>query len=723
MALLTTIFLMPSSTKAQVDTFVCDNGGFEQDFLYYKFFLTSYHIGSNDCNPTNFINSVTWSNWPAPNPYRFEIVNSGVDQLVGINKTKFGEKALLLNNRYGYYTPCFHDREINKMRKRFKVTAENREFTVWYATVLESPISPIHINNHPFFSISCDLAPLSNLCFDSSILPCDENYPDSLCEFHPIDVINWTCHRIKIPESEIGNIATIEISAADCGLGCHFGYAYIDGFCESCQGSAQGYGELTTDDYNPNLKVGIKRKSCDGQSIDVCAKYELPTLCGNWTLDHIDAPGFIINNITIDPYYKTICFNIPKSNFSTKFCKEFFINLYFKTNNTILPAQPTNSINICQDDFQLYAANYIKSGCYNNSTTDFISDDYYYVNISISANQGDSWSIERQLDNPYPNESGLYTMKTGTGSSTFTLGPLLIQEGSWLMTININGCLFNYQIDPPDYCSGCDKFFEANIKNVRCTTSVVSNTWSFDLMVPGNGAYTIKKLPFGPTVSCSYNSNCTIQAGTIEQNCITYELLDPVVSCYSTFTICPPKPCSIECNIELFVKEVFCNPLNYTANVEIISGTNLCYKAISKNTGLILSQGNWPINGNFGPFTEDIFLSVYKCQQPDCFKMIYIPKPDCNNPNFGEGSTGRSKDKYRDEISIIPNPIQSNILNIKSNLVNTDFEIFNSSGTSILKGKLINLETQILFNQTSGLYFLKYINNEGHISNIKFIKF
>ena len=107
------------------------------------------------------------------------------------------------------------------------------------------------------------------------------------------------------------------------------------------------------------------------------------------------------------------------------------------------------------------------------------------------------------------------------------------------MTININGCLFNYQIDPPDYCSGCDKFFEANIKNVRCTTSVVSNTWSFDLMVPGNGAYTIKKLPFGPTVSCSYNSNCTIQAGTIEQNCITYELLDPVVSCYSTFTICP----------------------------------------------------------------------------------------------------------------------------------------------------------------------------------------
>ncbi|MFZ1378486.1 MAG: T9SS type A sorting domain-containing protein, partial [Saprospiraceae bacterium] len=65
----------------------------------------------------------------------------------------------------------------------------------------------------------------------------------------------------------------------------------------------------------------------------------------------------------------------------------------------------------------------------------------------------------------------------------------------------------------------------------------------------------------------------------------------------------------------------------------------------------------------------------------------------------------------------------SNILNIKSNLVNTDFEIFNSSGKSILKGKLINLETQVLFNQTSGLYFLKYINSEGHISNIKFIKF
>ena len=715
---------LPIKSYSQVDTFACDNGGFEQDFTYYRFFLTNYQIGSNDCSPTNYNSSVSWLNWSAPNPFRFEIVNSGVDQLVGINKTKFGEKALLLNNKYGTNDPCYHDREINKMRKRFKVTAENRELTVWYAAVLENALVPIHINNQPFFSITCDLAPLSNLCFDAAILPCEQNYVDS-CNFDPIDVVNWTCHRIKIPESEIGNIATIEISAADCGLGCHFGYAYIDGFCESCQGSAQGYGELTSDDFNPISQVGIKRKSCDGQSIQICAKYELPTVCGNWVLDHIDAPGFTINNISIDHSLKTVCFDVPISNFAKSQCRELFTNLYFKYNNTLLPAQPTNSINICLDDFELYDANYIKSGCYNNSTNDNISDDYYYVNISLSANQGDSWSIERQLDNPYPNESGLYIMKSGTGSSTFTLGPILIQEGSWLMTININGCVFNYQIEPPEYCSGCDKFFETNIKNVQCTTSVVGDTWSFDVMVPGNGTFKIKNLSTNLSQSCSYgNLICTIQAGIIGENCITFELQDDIIpSCITKFTVCPPKPCSsIECNTELFVKEVFCNPTNYSVNVEIISGTNLCYKAISKSTSLILSQGNWPINGNFGPFTEDIFLSVYKCLQPDCFKMIYIPKPDCSNPSFREGGSSRTKEKYRDEISIIPNPIQTNILNIESNLVNTDFEIFNSSGKTVLKGKLNSPGTQIIFNHIAGLYILKYINSKGENTFIKFIK-
>ncbi len=155
---------LPIKSYSQVDTFACDNGGFEQDFTYYRFFLTNYQIGSNDCSPTNYNSSVSWLNWSAPNPFRFEIVNSGVDQLVGINKTKFGEKALLLNNKYGTNDPCYHDREINKMRKRFKVTAENRELTVWYAAVLENALVTINNNNQPFLSIIAS-APLSNMCF------------------------------------------------------------------------------------------------------------------------------------------------------------------------------------------------------------------------------------------------------------------------------------------------------------------------------------------------------------------------------------------------------------------------------------------------------------------------------------------------------------------------------------------------------------------------------
>lgn len=65
------------------------------------------------------------------------------------------------------------------------------------------------------------------MCFDASQLACEDDYYDNLCgvNFDPIDAVDWTCHRIKIPKNMVDSIATMEIIAADCGEGAHFGYA------------------------------------------------------------------------------------------------------------------------------------------------------------------------------------------------------------------------------------------------------------------------------------------------------------------------------------------------------------------------------------------------------------------------------------------------------------------------------------------------------------------
>ena len=97
--LLLLIFLfmnfLPIKSYSQVDTFICDNGGFEQDFLYYIGSTTTYSSGGDNCvalGPDML--PVTYNPATIPSFRRFEIVTSGIDPLVGISRTKFGNKAL-----------------------------------------------------------------------------------------------------------------------------------------------------------------------------------------------------------------------------------------------------------------------------------------------------------------------------------------------------------------------------------------------------------------------------------------------------------------------------------------------------------------------------------------------------------------------------------------------------------------------------------------------------
>ncbi len=735
------IFFMISSTArlSAQDTLICDNGGFEDDFLYYFGAAGSFLKGSNSCIPVVSGVPTVFTSTSLPSSRRFEIVSSGTDNLVGINQTKFGSKAARINYKYGHdgSMSCNGSQDVNKLTKRFKVTEENREFTVWYAAVLEYPTNPVHNDDQPFFSIKCDLAPSYDLCFDSDLLNCPESYSDSNCTFVPIKVLDWACHRVKIPQDQIDQIATLEIMASDCGIGDHIGYAYIDGICEECTGSALGSGNLY-DHPLDETGLGIDHYTCDGDSIKICGDYTIPSICGEWRLDSIKVPNFTIYEVSIDTTYHTFCFILSNDSFLIDTCRPLFVELYFSDGTIKLPTVLTNTIEICTDDFQGIVISATRGNCYDNGTSDLLSDDYYYVYLEIDNTYGKSWTIKRALDDPYDGESGVYTLGSGSVDSILVLGPFLIQEGSWEIRVDIANCDFTDGIEPPDFCGACSYLNKTEINEITCkdetSSTPTDDTWKFTLYVDRlgySGDYALYKNT-SYVNDFSYNNPHTISAGSISGGCIKIKLetkdLDP--NCISEFLICPPKSCSSgsECNLEAYVRYYQCEDEEFSFGLEIVNpgSGSLCYRSNSvaapmDSTNLNNRTGSLP-SGSIGTFTEDIYLTVYLCSNQACLKKIYVPYLNCDGDNYGEGSSSRSKQSMNaPDILIIPNPTRNGVFRIYSRFEYTTMDILGVDGkllySTSFNGKSISLNLEI----PSGIYFLKYSDGITENRLIKFI--
>jgi hypothetical protein len=705
-------FPQTASRSVTTDTFICDNGGFENDFLYYKGYISTYTSGSNTCTP----NVPGWTPVTVPVTNRLEIMSSGIDPLIGIQKVKFGNKSLRINNRYGHLQQCEGNYGIDRVTKRFKVTAENRQFTVWYAVALENPSG--HVNQQPFLNIKCDKAPADELCFDADFLNCAQSYSDP-CLYQNIDVIDWACHRFNIPTSEIGNIATVEMIVADCGLSAHFGYAYIDGFCEPCTGSSLGSINLNGSPTDPN--IGIQYYSCDGLTASVCGSYTLPTLCGDWAVVDITVPGYTIQNLTINESNKTFCFDFPISNFGANLCLDISALITFKSSLGMnLPAQSSNTIKICKDLYELYSYSVVVGGCNDNLSPDILSDDYYYVTVNISDPDQNGWTIQRQLLDPYDGESGLYTITSSSGDDQVILGPFLIQEGCWDIIISLPNCTYTDKICPPPFCSGCDAFDGLIISNVTCipaTTLGGTDTWSFDIFVPGSGSYTILGIP--------YNKGTTnnIPVGNISADCISYNIEDDNSDCIQSLIICPPVPCTVRnCNLEIYPGKITCTWNGFSVNLHS-NISNLCYSVVGSSVTAPV-----PSSGDIGPFTgnTEVIISPSPCvSNPTCFKMLYLPKPNCNDPNIelSQGRTTTSKPEFR--LKVVPNPFSTDELTLKTDkqiIGEFQYSIYNSSGKLIKSGKFVGNEQTINFEFSSGIYILRYKDGDGKENNYKFVK-
>ncbi len=150
---------------------------------------------------------------------------------------------------------------------------------------------------------------------------------------------------------------------------------------------------------------------------------------------------------------------------------------------------------------------------------------------------------------------------------------------------------------------------------------------------------------------------------------------------------------------------------------------NLCYKT----SGGIVSIPI-PANGEIGPLSggNELMISPAPCgSNPSCFKMIYLPKPNCNDPNIEE-SQGRVKASANDfNIKIVPNPFSNNQLTLKSDIIidhDVMFSIYNNKGQMIQSGKFSGHDQTVPFDQPSGLYIIKFNDHTGNVQNYKFIK-
>jgi hypothetical protein len=744
------MFLLPGISNSQV-TLICNNGGFEDGFLNYFGFRSDFINGSSTCTPLYGGQPLNYIPVTMPLPHRFAIMTAGFDPVVNVTQTKFGYKSLLLNSYCSHLGSCSHNRDVNMLRKIFLVTEENRNFTVWFSAVLENPAG--HIDQQPFFSIRCDLAPSDDLCFDGVSFPANIS-PRGLILCNPRDeecyeegdyvrYTDWACHRVHIPKDQVGQVATLEIIAADCGQSSHFGYVYIDGICEECDNSSYGSGTL---DKKPYIIV-----SCDGDSITIKGRYTTPTIDGYTILDDIIVPGFTIYGMNIDSTTKTFSFRVVKTDFQSPnpTCRDVVAYLKFKNAaGDFLPDVPTNGVELCHKDFVIPDVEILIGECNRNDPSNNVfSDDYYYVSFTISNADNRHWRLERLMDDPYPDESGRYFLKTdGYGNGSYNLGPFLIQEGSWVLTLYYDGCSDTFQIIPPDYCSGCSALSKVRINNIQCNPA--TGNWSYDIFIPG---------PVPPVGDCwnidngpdrQFNITYTIYVGQVSNlGCINptinyYEYCNTTHQfiCNASFDICPPKPCNNgnyeSCDLEAYFDGVQCidnGNGNYSYSVEfnVSDAPYPCYKSFTPG---ILNIVEGPFSNPLGPFYEpERYFVIYscgevipytcECSNTECYKIFKVRKPlDCiEREDFGGKNTSSVLMTPKD-VEIHPNPVISEEWIIHSNLERTEFEIISASGNRILSGKFIGTEHHLKIPLSKGLYLLKYKNSMGEFTSLKFIR-
>jgi hypothetical protein len=211
----------------------------------------------------------------APDKYDFSQqahqtwVPAGTDYFVGIPTTAPGSSgAVRIGN-------AITGGGCELLSKTFTVTPATATITFWYAVVLHNPDPVDHaMNEQPYFMVrvtdnagalvpgAFDFGNGSNKLIADSTSPFFKTVkdPDS---GQPLVYRDWSADQIDLT-SQIGQQVTIEFITADCWHTGHWGYAYIDRLCGTCEGSPTG---CLSFDAHSSTACGSGR---------ICYGYQLP---------------------------------------------------------------------------------------------------------------------------------------------------------------------------------------------------------------------------------------------------------------------------------------------------------------------------------------------------------------------------------------------------------------------------------------------------------------
>lgn len=210
----------------------CFNPGFENGFDGYAGESGLFQNNGTSCMMNDYDFAPNTANFPGITD--FSIVGVGDDPnvtVISLEQVLAGTRAARINDtEVGWNV----DKLVKTVTLPFIASGDHYRFYYWYALVMQNPDG--HEDLQPFFQVRyCDS---NGNCFDANCKEANAaNTQDFGVQPNNGTVIvyrNWDCAYIDFPSSLSEQEVTVEFIASDCGLGAHWGYAYVDEICTPC---------------------------------------------------------------------------------------------------------------------------------------------------------------------------------------------------------------------------------------------------------------------------------------------------------------------------------------------------------------------------------------------------------------------------------------------------------------------------------------------------------
>lgn len=299
---------------------MCSNGGFEQhETISGNSFLKDFMYTIGDPPGPTQCRSITnkadayiplYDPAKAKSLMATTVSSSFIDRYMGDIKA-WDQYALKINyENSGTYGSVVQS-------KRFKTNNENfLKFN--YKAVLQSVYDTSHTDNQAYFKariLDKNGKTISEFCLVGDEKNCIfTKVPDGSYGYVTLYTANWQAGILDISSIPNNEEFTVEFMASRCGLGGHFGYAYVDDICVS----------HTDESFVGSIKLDPLYAVCPTLPLNVCGTFTVPNSGGvvatvkKMTLSLYDSTGKVVHTTTaanIDAINKKFCFSLSTADF------------------------------------------------------------------------------------------------------------------------------------------------------------------------------------------------------------------------------------------------------------------------------------------------------------------------------------------------------------------------------------------------------------------------